>query len=352
MVILVAEWLLFAKFAVQPLIFTALYSSLSLLLGGLAVPHRLSQPQNARRNGVSAPNSAGSSPVQATMKNVDFHLTDRIIVHIATLNGKLTPNQSAMPVFDNKQSFSLDVDSANITVSTTALSNDLNDYVFAKPGAPLKKLTVTTQSNDLVLKGLLASKGVLFETEGTVAVTPEGFIRVHTTKVKAFHLSVKSLMDMLGIDVAKLLNTDKVEGVTVDKDDLILDPQRILPPPQMRGHLTSIDVENRGIALVFGSSKGQLEGSTSSCGGRNFLSFKGGSVRFGKVTMSDADLELIDVDPGDPFDFSIDHYKDQLVEGYTKMTRPGGLCVYMPDFNKLKQNTNSRQKVAESKRER
>jgi hypothetical protein len=132
-----------------------------------------------------------------------------------------------MPVFDNKQSFSLDVDSANITVSTTALSNDLNDYVFAKPGAPLKKLTVTTQSNDLVLKGLLASKGVLFETEGTVAVTPEGFIRVHTTKVKAFHLPVKSLMDMLGIDVAKLLNTDKVEGVTVDEDDLILDPQRI-----------------------------------------------------------------------------------------------------------------------------
>ena len=125
----------------------ALYSSLSLLLGGFSARHPLTQPQNARRNGISAPDSAGSSPVQATMKNVDFHLTDRIIVHIATLNGKLTPNQSAMPVFDNNQSFSLDVDTANITVSTTALSNDLNDFVFAKPDAPLKKLTVKEQKD-------------------------------------------------------------------------------------------------------------------------------------------------------------------------------------------------------------
>jgi len=67
--------------------------------------------------------------------------------------------------------------------------------------------------------------------------------------------------------------------------------------------------------------------------------------------MSDADLELIDLDPGDPFDFSVDRYKDQLVAGYTKMTQPGGLCVYMPDLNKVKQNTNSRQKMVESKRE-
>jgi len=51
---------------------------------------------------------------------------------------------------------------------------------------------------------------------------------------------------------------------------------------------------------------------------------------------------LVDSDPGDPFDFSIDHYKDQLVAGYAKMTPQGGLCVHMPDFNKLK-NTNSKQ---------
>ena len=70
-------------------------------------------------------------------------------------------------------------------------------------------------------------------------------IRVHTTKVNALHLPVKGLMDMLGLDTEKLLDTKKVPGVSVDKDDLILDPQYILPPPQLQGHLTSIKIVNK-----------------------------------------------------------------------------------------------------------
>jgi len=289
---------------------------------------------------------AANAAVRVGMKNVDFHLTDTIIVHISALDGKLTPKQGQIPVFDDKESFGLDVDSADITVSMTALTNDLNEYVFAKANAPLKKLNVTTKGKELVVKGLLVSKGgVPFETSGTLTVTPEGMIRVHTTKVKALKLPVKGLMDLLGVDTADILNTKKVEGVTVDKDDLILDPGKILPPPELSGHLASVDVENQAIVLAFKSPEqtGTQTAVTSSCGGRNYLAFKGGSVRFGKLTMSDTDLELIDSDPADPFDFAIDHYKDQLVAGYEKMTRKGGLCVHMPDYNKIRPTSNPKQ---------
>lgn len=289
---------------------------------------------------------AANAPVRVGMKNVEFHLTDTIIEHIATLNGKLTPKPGQIPVFDDKESFGLDIDSANIAVSMTALTNDLNDYVFAKPSAPLKKLNVSTRGKELVVKGLLASKGAVpFETSGTLSVTPEGMIRVHTTKVKALKLPVKGLMDLLGVETADVLSTEKVEGVTVDKDDLILDPGRILPPPELKGHLVSVNVENQAIVLEFKSPDESRKQTaiTSSCGGRNYLAFKGGSVRFGKLTMSDTDLELIDSDPADPFDFAIEHYNDQLVAGYSKMTRKGGLCVHMPDYNKIKQAGNPKQ---------
>jgi hypothetical protein len=56
-------------------------------------------------------------------------------------------------------------------------------------------------------------------------------------------------------------------------------------------------------------------------------------LRFGKLTMTDADMELIDADPADPFDFFPARYTEQLVAGYSKNTRQGGLKVYMPDFN-------------------
>ena len=46
-------------------------------------------------------------------------------------------------------------------------------------------------------------------------------------------------------------------------------------------------------------------------------------------------LGLIDMDPQEPFDFFLEHYKEQLVVGYTKTTPDFELRVFMRDFNKV-----------------
>src|SRR5579862_2386236 len=276
--------------------------------------------------------------VSATMRNVDFRFADKIVVHIATLDGKLVSAPGQIAVFDDKRSFRLDLDSASITVDTSNLSNDLNDYVFAAADAPLKKLTVATVGDQLVIKGLLARKGdVQFETDGTIAATPEGLIRLRTVTIKALHVSVKGLMDLIGVDIDNMISTKKIQGVTVDKNDLLLDPDVIFPPPRIQGHLTGIRLGSGALILQFGTPSPQNRPSpvASGCAGSNFLYFKGGAVRFGKLTMHDTDLSLVDSAPSDPFDFSIDHYKDQLTAGYAKVPRQGGLCVHMPDVAKL-----------------
>ena len=316
--------------------FPAAASVLSLLLIAAAT----SAQQNHTKPPAPATSPAsGAGDVQTSMKNVRYHLTDKIIVHITLLNGKLIPKPDQTVVFDDKQSFSIAVDSAKVSLSTASLTNDLNDYVFAKPDAPLKKLIATVEGDQLTIKGLLASKGgIPFSSSGTLSVTPEGMIRVHTTEVAALHLPVKGLMDMLGLDTEKLLDTKKVAGVSVDKDDLILDPQYILPPPQLHGRLTSVKIVNGEIVLAFGDmeGKGSEPALTNNCAARNYLQFKGGSVRFGNLTMEPADLLLMDMESAGPFDFAIDHYKEQLVAGYSKMTPQGGLCVHMPDYDKIK----------------
>lgn len=320
---------------------SALALSGILLVGHFATDSRAGQSAPAAQQNQSG-TAAASGAVRAAIKNVDFHLTDRIVVHIETLSGTLVPaQQGQIPVFDDKNSLVFNVDTANITLGTAALTNDLNDYVFGKPGAPLKNLSANIKGDQLIIKGLLASKGgVPFESAGTVGVTPDGQVRVHTAKVKAVGIPVKGLMDLLGVETSNLLSTKKVEGVTVDKDDLILDPEAILPPPQIHGRLVAIELKNGAIELKFDSGRkdaGRAE-ITSTCGGRNFLAFKGGTVRFGKLTMTDADIEMIDSQPADPFDFSLDRYMEQLAAGYAKVTPKGGLCAHVPDLNKLKRN--------------
>ena len=47
------------------------------------------------------------------------------------------------------------------------------------------------------------------------------------------------------------------------------------------------------------------------------------------------DLQLIDDNRRDPFDFSQERYNDQLVAGYSKNTAALGLKFDMPDYHRV-----------------
>jgi hypothetical protein len=281
-----------------------------------------------------------NKPVSVEMRNVMYHFTGNVAVHILTLHGKLVPKHE-LPVFDDKESFTLAIDAAEIAMSANDLANVMNSYVFARHDAPLKGISVAIEGDKLKIKGRLHSKGdVPFETEGHLSATPEGKIRLHTEKIKALHLPAKGVMDLLGVDIAKLINTGKVQGVTIDKDDIILDPALILPPPHITAKVTSVRLEKDQIVQVIG-----MPAKSAAVVPGNYMAYRGNQLRFGKLTMSDTDLVLIDLDAKDPFDFYLDHYKEQLVAGYTKETMSFGLRVYMRDYNKL-HNSGANRKAA------
>jgi len=76
--------------------------------------------------------------------------------------------------------------------------------------------------------------------------------------------------------------------------------------------------------------------------------FRGGTLRFGKLTMNNADLRIIDASPKDIFDFSLDHYNSQLVAGHSKNTPNFGLVVVMPDYYKLRQASTKQPRVKDA----
>ena len=58
--------------------------------------------------------------------------------------------------------------------------------------------------------------------------------------------------------------------------------------------------------------------------------------------MHEADLQLIDADPTDPFEFFPRRSDAQLVAGYSKNTPAQGLKTFMPDFTDLPQRSAGR----------
>ena len=67
----------------------------------------------------------------------------------------------------------------------------------------------------------------------------------------------------------------------------------------------------------------------------NFVYFRGGQLRFGKLEMTDTDLQIIDEDQRDPFDLYLAKYNRQLVAGVSRNLETYGLRVTMPDFEDL-----------------
>jgi hypothetical protein len=308
--------------------------SLSLLwIAGTPRPSPGKAAPGYAENG--SPRLSDSGTVQVVMKNVMYHFSEPIAVHIIHLQGTLTPTRpGAMVVFDDNNSFILNLDSAEITISCNSLAEVMNRDVFEAAHAPFKSVTIASKENQLIIKGELHSKhGVPFELSGTLAVNGDGRIRLHAEHVKAAHLPVKGLLDLLGVDLANLINTRKVQGVAVDKDDLILDPQSILPPPHIRGNVTAVRLQGNDIVQIFGTPQASNFAAKET---GNYMAYRDSDLRFGKLIMDQADLTLLDMDPQDPFDFYLDHYKEQLVAGYTKTTPEFGLRVYTRDYNKLR----------------
>ena len=286
----------------------------------------------AGQNSPASDKSEGA--VQTQMRNVAYHFSDAVMVEIRSLNGELVPlGKNEFPIFDDRDSFDLRINTGEIAIDSLSLANVLNSYVFARANSPLTQLSIGLENRHLKLKGKLHDKrDIPFEAQGTLTSTADGKLRLHVEQIKALHVPVKGLMGLFGIDLSALIKEGKVTGVRAEEDDLIFDLEQILPPPHIEGKVVSVRMEGDKIIQVFGGSDAK---SLKNIRGGNYMAYKNNRLRFNKLIMSDADLILIDMDPQDPLDFYLEHYKEQLSAGYTKTTMDSGLRVFIKDYNKL-----------------
>ncbi|MGB9473007.1 MAG: hypothetical protein WBQ59_26925, partial [Candidatus Acidiferrum sp.] len=143
---------------------------------------------------------------------------------------------------------------------------------------------------------------------------------------------VKGLMGMFGVELANLVNTSKIPGIDTDKNDLLMDLGTLLPPPHIKGKLTGVRVEENAIVTTFGDGGKSLPAPKEA---GSFMAFEGGKVQFGKLVMDPTDLTVLDVDPKNTLEWDQDHYKAQLVAGYSRITANFGLRAYAKDFSRL-----------------
>ena len=270
------------------------------------------------------------------MQNVDFFVDPRIPLRIRTLNGRMRSRVGGPIMFDDKRSFIIAVDAAEVGLTGPDLSLLLNKYVFGFRGSPLTNLRVTTSGGEIVQKGTLHKIASMpFEIRAQLSATPDGRIRIHPVRTEILGLHVDKLMKGLGLSLEKIVNLSKAKGATVKGDDIYLSPNSILPPPEIEGRVTAVRVERDQIVMTYGSRASAAPIPVPDKTATNYMYYRGGILRFGKLMMLDADMLITDLDPADAFRFDLDRYQPQLVAGYSRTLPSGGLEVWMRDIDKL-----------------
>jgi hypothetical protein len=298
-------------------------------------------PSATQSRTVSATTAVDSTPTSVEMRNVNFHVGGDVVMQVRRLNG-LMVGRAGVVDFDDPTSFTTWVSTADVALDGENLARLMNKYVFAYRGAPLRNLKISFADGQLRQSGIL-HKGVdiPFKIKAQVSATPDGRIRIHPVDTDIFGVDGDKLMKALGLTLHKMVDVSKAVGITVEKNDFLIDPMLILPPPVIRGKLLSAQVE--GALLVQRIGADTREGAPHFVAQtpvppdttvRNYMYYRGGHLHFSrKLLMSDAEMQVIDADPSTPFDFNLANYMVQLKAGYSRTIGDGGLWVLMPDAN-------------------
>ncbi|MGO8719795.1 MAG: hypothetical protein ACLQMO_11320 [Acidobacteriaceae bacterium] len=282
------------------------------------------------------------------MQNVLFRVMNNVVLQIDSLDGILAPShRNEIVSLDEKNSFSLRMKTAATSISAADLAALANDFILPRAKTPLKNLSLIFNPDQSVsVKGDFHKViDVPFSATATMHVTPDGNMRMHLADMTVAGVIHQDLLDFLGIKVSKVAQPERKQSFKIVGNDIIFPIDQMFPPPHVSGDLHDVSISGNRLNLVFGKDQSAAGKGNSATGNPpipsgNYIYFRGGTMRFGLLTMSPVDLELVPLKPGQQklFEFSVDQYYQQLVAGYSKSLANKGLLVYMADDRDLQQS--------------
>lgn len=282
------------------------------------------------------PGHAASQTTRVWMRNITIYPFDDAPTTIDRLSGTLTPTRAGRIVnMDDVTSYSIEAGRAEVRVPPETLSVLLNRYVLPAAGTDIGQVTVRMDNGAIQLRGKLKKAGIAigFKATALASATAQGEIRLQVVRMRAAGFIPKSLLDALGLTMARVAQPENRRIFRIEKDTLYVPVASVFPPPKFSGRLKSVRITPRGLIAV-------LEGAGATAApppqrSRSFLIFRGGRVQFGKLTMTHADMTLLPRKPGPTLGFSATHYYRQLVAGYSVSKPDLGLVSYVADYRDL-----------------
>lgn len=275
------------------------------------------------------------------LQNLKFRLTDKIDMQVKTLTAEAIPKgNETMVNFDDIHSFAIDILQGEVLLKPHVLETIFNDIVFNFPGSPLKNQKMEFVKIDGKKERRLKLTGEMklvfwipFEMIAKISLDKKKVLMIiEAESIRSLgNPYTKTLLDMVGLDLETLLPIPAGRGLEMKENKIIVQPFEIFPPPQIGGYLTDIQLLENAMFLKFDNPHKVNFPEMPVPEAKNYLFLYKGDVKFGKLRMIDARLQMIDLNQKDAFDFYLKKYFNALARGYSKIRFDKSVVAYLPD---------------------
>jgi hypothetical protein len=282
----------------------------------------------------------GRKGTDVLLHQVRFCWSSSICINAPSLTATAEPlGKQTLVNFDYPNSFMVRVHNAAVTITPQTLQGMFNESVFNYPGSTLRNLSVNIHSqggeNRVRLAGSLNYLfWIPFEMDTLLSVNRQSntlVIAVQDLKVFGF-LPAKWLIDLQPFNLEKLLKLPPNRHLLVYRNQMMVKPFGLFPPPRIEGTIDSVVVLPRLINLRF-TGNSPAYNQIPQPGASHYIYLQGGSSRFGKLGMEGTHIQVIDRQPQTLFQFSLQNYLSYLPPSQVQLTPNGGVVVHMPDHN-------------------
>lgn len=267
------------------------------------------------------------------IKNTNFRYLGDVGFYTPQLSLSLKANNPTMPVvFDDPTSFSLHIHQGEIILSSKALNALFNTHVFNFSGATIRNVKTTTQPGVLTLQGeMFRGKWIPFTMKGKVTLKDGHLLYYTPSTVNVNGVDTTQVLAAANVKLNELL-TIKAPGTELVGSTIILDANKLFPPPQLFMKITSVDIQSNGLVLKFNDGYApkfpkSINSNTS------FMAVRGGDVKFLRTMPLNASVQIDNIETGKTLDFCLYRYRDQLARGYLTLSKYGEISAHFPTPN-------------------
>jgi hypothetical protein len=292
----------------------------------------LASPRASRQN------ADAEAPTRIYAHNLLLQQGPSIRIYIPWLRGELIRRDPAQtPSLDLPDSFALKVNLGVLRVQMKDLSRFLNSGTI--PDVPFSHVSFAEKNGLLVMRATIHEMKILpvpVELTGTLSASGGNLVAFRVAQLHVLKMPMGALLHGLHIKLGDIFHS-RAAGITVQGDTVYFNADTLPPPPHIVGHITAVHLIRSAQGLAIETIYDHAGDDTrEEEKWRDFLKLTGGTLRFGRLTMHDVDLILIDEASKDPyFHLDLAHYQIQLVHGITRVTPEAGLQIFMPSLDQM-----------------